>query len=193
MPRLTPLTKVFGIRVKVDAASYVDRGQLDERFQWLLTADRHIVIHGDSKQGKSWLRSRVLPSDDVMLVQCQPGQTPEELLTEALGTLNIRAEIRRKSIGGYEGSLEISTTADLGIKILAKLGLETKVGGKGFRHREIETAPVGHAPADLNWVAKVLAASERRLVLEDFHYISEENRVAAAHVIKALGDSEECS
>jgi hypothetical protein len=126
-----------------------------------------------------------------MLVQCQPGQTPEQLLTEALGTLNIRAEISRKKIGGYEGSLEISTSADLGIKILAKLGLATKASGKGFRHREIETVPVGKTPADLNWVAKVLGASERRLVLEDFHYISEENRRDAAYLIKALGDSAE--
>jgi hypothetical protein len=59
------------------------RGQPDERLRWFLTADRHIVIHGDSKQGKSWLRSRVLSSDDVMLVLCQPGQTQEQLLTEA--------------------------------------------------------------------------------------------------------------
>lgn len=188
MPRPTRLTDVFGIRVHVDTASYVDRGQLDERLRSLLTADRHIVIHGDSKQGKSWLRSRLLEPDETMLVQCQPGQTPEQLLTEALGTLNIRAEINRKTVGGYEGGLEIEANADLGIKILAKLGIVAKTTGKLSKQNEIDTAPVGRTPADLNWVAKVIAASERRLVLEDFHYISEQHRQEAAFVIKLLGD-----
>src|SRR5690242_1878975 len=110
MPKPIGLNQVFGIRVRVDNASYVDRGQLDERLRWLLSSDRHIVIHGDSKQGKSWLRSRVLSPDQIMLVQCQPGQTPEQLLTEALGTINIRAEISKKDSGGYEGALEFSSS-----------------------------------------------------------------------------------
>lgn len=188
MPEPTSLNQVFGIRVKVDNASYVDRGKLDERLRWLLGSDRHIVIHGDSKQGKSWLRSRVLSPDQIMLVQCQPGQTPEQLLTEALGTINVRAEISRKDIGGYEGALEISGSADIGLKILAKLGLTTKASAKASKQKEVETQSIGQTPADLNWVAKVIVASERRLVLEDFHYITEESRCEAAFLIKSLGD-----
>jgi hypothetical protein len=123
-----------------------------------------------------------------MLVQCQPGATPEQILTEALGTLNIRAEIKRKDTGGYEGSLEISTKASAGVKILAALGLTAKAAGKASRQKDVESEPVGHTPGDLNWVAKVLAASERRLVIEDFHYASEDNRREAAFLIKSLGD-----
>lgn len=188
MSKPTRLSDVFGIRVDVDPRSYVDRGNLDNRLKSLLGADSHIVIHGDSKQGKSWLRSRLIPREDTILIQCQPGATPEQLLKEALGALNVRAEISRKTTGGYEGTLEISGTATVGIKILAKLGITAKTGTKASRQKEISSEPVGQTPGDLNWVAKVLAASEKRLVVEDFHYVSEENRRETAFLIKALGD-----
>jgi len=184
----TPLVDVFGIRRDVNPRSYVNRGGLDERLSYLVGADRHVVLHGDSKQGKSWLRTRVLQSDDSIVVQCQLGTTPEQILRQALGVLNIQCEMKRKSSGAYEGSIEFSGSGELGVKILAKLGLGTKVAGKTVKGRETETQPVGQTPADLSWVSKVLVASEKRLVIEDFHYIAEESRRECAHLIKALGD-----
>src|SRR5438309_886904 len=47
------LQEVFGIATTVNQLSYVDRGGLDERFAYLLRTERHIAVHGDSKQGKS--------------------------------------------------------------------------------------------------------------------------------------------
>lgn len=188
MPHPIHLSDVFGIRVHIDPRSYVDRGSLDERLKSLLSADTHIVIHGDSKQGKSWLRSRLLSPDQTIVVQCQPGATPEQILKEALGALNVYAEISRTTTGAYEGSLEISSTAGIGIKILASLGITAKAAGKRSRQNAMASEPVGRTPGDLNWVARVLAASERRLIIEDFHYVSEENRRDTAFLIKALGD-----
>jgi len=182
------LNDVFGMRVQVDPRFYVDRGGLDQRLAWLLKADRHVVIHGDSKQGKSWLRSRILDPTQTILVQCQPGATPESILTEALGALGVRAEISRRESGALEGTLEISAKASAGMKILAKLGLSGKVGGKATAETATETAPMGQTPGDLNWVAKVLAASEMRLVIEDFHYMAEEERKETAFLLKSLGD-----
>ena len=60
--------------------------------------------------------------------------------------------------------------------------------GKPAESRETETAPIGKTPADLSWVARVLLASGKRLVVEDFHYVSEEHRKEFAFMLKALGD-----
>lgn len=184
----TSLSDVFGIRPNVNPRSYVDRGGLDEKLSYLLGAGRHVVIHGDSKQGKSWLRAKLLGTDDVIVVQCQPGTSPEQILRQALGALNIRCEIKRKTVGTYEGSMEFSGSGDLGAKILAKLGIGAKVAGKTARQNEVESQPMGQTPADLGWVAKVLLASEKQLIVEDFHYVTEENRREAAYLFKALGD-----
>ncbi|GAB3861735.1 hypothetical protein ACFPIJ_12135 [Dactylosporangium cerinum] len=90
-------------------------------------------MHGDSKQGKSWLRARLPDADDVIVVQCQLGPDPEQIIRQALGALNIRCEIKRKTVGTYEGTTEFSSSGELGAKILAKLGIGAKVGGKAAR------------------------------------------------------------
>ena len=89
------LQEVFGIATEVNSASYVDRGGLDARLQYYLETQRHIAIHGDSKQGKTWLRSRLLEEARTIKVQCQVDTTPESLFIEALGQMDVRAEIRR--------------------------------------------------------------------------------------------------
>jgi hypothetical protein len=87
------LNEVFGIATEVNNASYVNRGGLDEVLGYYLETQRHVAIHGDSKQGKSWLRSRLLDKTEALVVQCQIETTPESLFSEALGQLDVRAEI----------------------------------------------------------------------------------------------------
>jgi hypothetical protein len=52
------LNEVFGVGVAVPKYTYVNRSGLDEKFKYLLSAERHIVIHGSSKQGKTILRKK---------------------------------------------------------------------------------------------------------------------------------------
>ena len=49
-------------------------------------------------------------------------------------------------------------------------------------------APVGHDLDDLRFIANLLKASNRRLVIEDFHYLSEKDRRACAFDVKTLWD-----
>lgn len=121
-------------------------------------------------------------------MQCQLGTGPAQILREALGLLNIRCEIRQRSTGTYEGKIDLAGSGDLGAKIFAKLGLSANVIGTASKQREIESGSVGQTPADIAWVAKVLRASEKRIVIEDFHYVSEDNRRECAFLLKALGE-----
>ncbi len=184
----TPLNEVFGIATYVNAASYVDRGGLDKLLGYYLRTERHVAIHGDSKQGKSWLRSNLLDANDTLVVQCGVESTPESLFREALGQLDIRAEIRRVGTSQLEGQLDISGSGELGNILIGKVKLDAGAGGKAGKGNEVETKPIGQTPADLSWVARILRASKKRLVIEDFHYVSEANRRAFAFMLKALGD-----
>jgi hypothetical protein len=180
------LPQVFGIADHVNTASYVDRGGLDERLRYALDTERHVAIHGDSKQGKSWLRSRVLESNPV-LVQCQHGTTPESLFTDALGAIGVQAELCRTKGKELEGHLDFKASGSIGMKLLAKLGLEVTSGAKGKQATNVETQPVGQTPANLWWVARAVVASERRLVIEDCHYLSDGCLRDLAFMLKALG------
>jgi len=57
MPKLS---EVFGVNARVPTYTYVDRSSLDGKVNYLLTADRHVVLFG-AKQGKTSLRRKVLP------------------------------------------------------------------------------------------------------------------------------------
>jgi len=183
-----PLNEVFGIATHVNPASYVNRGGLDELLGYYLSTERHIAIHGDSKQGKSWLRGHLLDADKTIVVQCQVESTPESVFREALGQLDVRAEIRQIGRGQFEGQLDFTGGGQLGNVIFGKLQVDAHGGGRASREQETETTPIGKTPADLSWVARVLLASGKRMVVEDFHYVSEEHRKAFAFMLKALGD-----
>jgi hypothetical protein len=182
------LNKVFGIATHVNPASYVNRGGLDEILGYYLEAERHIAIHGDSKQGKSWLRSKLLEADATIVVQCQVDSTPESVFREALGQLDVHAELRRVGRTQLAGHLDLSASGQLGNSLIGKAKVASEVGGTAGREHEIESEPIGKTPADLSWVARVLLASGKRLVVEDFHYVTEDHRKSFAFMLKALGD-----
>lgn len=184
------LQEVFGVTPGVKSHSYINRGGLDEELRFAAESQRLIIIHGDSKQGKTWLRQSVLPAEACITVQCMVGGSPASILTQALGILGIKAELKQSSASDLQGSFDLSTSGDLGIKLLAKIGLKSKVGGKAGHQTTREFEPIGQTTADLAWVAKILQASEKRLVIEDFHYLDEQNRKQFAFLLKALGDYE---
>jgi hypothetical protein len=182
------LKDVFGIANEVSYVSYVDRGGLDDQFRYLLGVDRHIAIHGDSKQGKSWLRRSLLDSDRTIAVQCQPDTLPESIFAQALGHLGVSADLKRTGRTSLHGELDFTAGGEIGLPLLAKAKLEVEGAGGVERETESESQPVGRTPGDLMWVATTLHASEKRLVVEDFHYVSDECRESFAFLLKALGD-----
>lgn len=184
---MAELHDVFGISANVESPSYVDRGHLDERFRRALASDRHVAVHGGSKQGKSWLRTKGLSAEHSVVIQCTPSSTADSLLREALGRLGVRAVLRMTESRDLQGSLDFSAAAELG-KVLAKAKAEGRVGGSATKSRATELEPVGQAPGDLSWVSSAIVASGARLVLEDFHYISEPVQRELAFLLKAMGE-----
>jgi hypothetical protein len=181
------LHDVFGVAEHVKMCSYVDRGGLDAHLRYALQTERHIAVHGSSKQGKSWLRDRVLEGTESVLVQCQTGTTTGSLLTDALGAVGVRAELRRTSGRDFEGTLDFRASGSLGLSLLGKLGMELKGGAKQARSKITESEPVGQTPGNLWWVARTILASEKRLIIEDCHYLDDACLRDLAFVLKALG------
>ena len=62
MPTIS-LRDVFGITNDIPKYTYVDRQKLDEKFAYYLESQKHIVVHGASKQGKSCLRKKQISGD----------------------------------------------------------------------------------------------------------------------------------
>lgn len=173
---------VFGMSPDVLNDSYVDRGGLDQEIKLLLSRKTHIALRGESKAGKSWLRQRLIP--DAITVQCRLGRLATDIYRDALSQLDISLEIEQVDQKSVRGRIEASTS--IGAKLLAKVGITAEMGGEAAR--ETKTQKVGRDISDLRFIAELIKASERRLVVEDFHYLTPEQRKQFAFDLKALWD-----
>ncbi|WP_313951599.1 hypothetical protein [Accumulibacter sp.] len=178
---------VFGINSKVRPDSYVDRGDLDETIIRLLGRNTHIALKGESKCGKSWLRQKNIP--DAIVVQCRLGRGAIDIYIDALSQLEVRFIVSDKTTGKVEGRVEAKGA--LGEGLIAKVfGLtgSLSAGGSASHSSEKSKELVGHDINDLRYVAALVRESGRRLVVEDFHYLSVDERRKLAFDLKALWD-----
>jgi hypothetical protein len=173
--------EVFGISNEVLPDSYVDRGELDEQLKRLLERNKvHIALRGASKCGKSWLRRKVL--HDPIVVQCRLGKTALDLYIDALSQLGIEFETESRSSKQFKGTLKAS--GDVGFKLLAKVGLEASADAEAGTDKT--RVPAGRDIHDLRYVAEILRESGRKLVIEDFHYLSVAERKNFAFDLRRL-------
>jgi hypothetical protein len=172
--------EVFGISATYRPVSYVDRGQLDNEIITYLSRDNHIALRGESKCGKSWLRQKNIP--EAIVVQCRLGKTVNDIYVDALSQLEIKLELEIHDSSSLKG--RVSALGEFGIKLLAKLKIGATISAED--KGEIKTKPAGHDINDLRFIAEVIKQSGRRLVVEDFHYMSIDERLRFSFELKAL-------
>lgn len=173
---------VFGMSNEILTDSYVDRGQLDNQLTQLLQKRVHIAIRGASKSGKSWLRQRVI--SDALPVQCRLGYKTVDVFRDALSQLDIQLTVESSTKSQFKGRVEAN--GELGIKLLLKVG--GKAEAETLSEASDKNVPVGRDINDLRFVADLIKASGRRLVVEDLHYMDSEERESLAFDLKALWD-----
>lgn len=176
------ITEVFGVSQKILEPSYVDRGSLDSEICKHLARDTHIALRGESKCGKSWLRQRTIPN--AITVQCRLNKKIPDIYVDALSQLEIKLTVESTASATFKGRVE--ATGEFGWKLLSKIGLNFEAAADS--QKSGKQVAVGHDISDLRFVADIINASSRRLVIEDFHYLSPEERQAFAFDLKALWD-----
>lgn len=175
--------EVFGIRPTLSEHSYIDRGSLDKAFRKLLERQQtHIAIRGASKAGKSWLRQRVLK--EPIIVQCRFSYTVLDIYRDALARLDIRIELENSVEHKIKG--KISAAGEAGFKLIAKVTGSIDVEGE--RTSSTTDSAVGKDINDLEFIASLINASGRTLVIEDFHYLSIDEQRKFAFDLKTLWD-----
>lgn len=177
---------VFGIQRDVPK-NYVPRANVDDQFVTSLTVDKHVVVYGSSKQGKTSLRKYNLRPDDYISVMCsdtfdlpqlnsailkQAGYTIEQ---SASRTLSGGRKIRALFGGGVNFA---------GNHISGEIGIENDRGEEEGHSR----APLELDPGDVNDIIRALSEIDftRFIVLEDFHYLPDETQKSFSVALKAF-------
>lgn len=176
------VSDVFGMSNVILPDSYVDRGELDAAMGRLLNRRVHVAIRGASKSGKSWLRQRLIP--EALTVQCRLGYGVVDVYRDALSQLDIKFVVEETSKGSFKGVVE--ATGTVGSELMLKIG--GKLGGEISSEDTQKLIGVGKDINDIRFIAQLLMASGRRLVIEDMHYMSADSRESLAFDLKALWD-----
>ncbi|MBN3584804.1 hypothetical protein JYB64_20600 [Algoriphagus aestuarii] len=173
--------------------TYKKREEVDSKFLHELSRNKHIVLHGGSKQGKSSLRKFHLKKEDYILIQCTRGYTLESLYEQILKNAEIDYQLSlQKTIkGGIRFSAQIE--AEAGVPFL------TKAKGEGGIEKSNEDPQTkiyktfDIDPNEPNDLVRVLNANSfnKLIVLEDFHYLEEELQRKFAFDLKVFHETSE--
>lgn len=165
---------VFGTSRELPA-NYVTRDHVDFKFIDSLTKDRHVIIHGSSKQGKTSLRKKHLMPDDYKTITCQ----------RSWKLIDIHDAILKEA--GYDLTLS-SEVATNGTK---KVSLQVGPGEKEEQEGTLATIITKPLEINIESITDVIRALQeiefnKYFVIEEFHYLEEETQIAFAQALKAF-------
>lgn len=172
---------VFGISRDLPL-NYVVRESADNVLVDNLTRDKHLVIFGSSKQGKTSLRKHVINEKDYIVIHC----------SNKWSVTDINSAILKKA--GFELTQSTSKATSGKSKIFAKItagifGSSAEGGAEAEREKrdEIIKTPLELDPEDVNDIIQALETINfnKYIVLEDFHYLVTETQKDFSVSLKA--------
>jgi hypothetical protein len=181
------LAEVYGTSRDVPK-TYVVRHSIDNRFVNDITRDKHIIIHGGSKQGKTCLRKYHLLEGDHVVVQCTREATKATLYEMVLKRAGIPCEVSERMTQSGAHKLHAKVAVEAKVPVLAKGGGEGGLEASKSTERTRETKEFDIDLEDPNEVARVLGAADwsKFIVIEDFHYLDEDVQRAIAVDLKVF-------
>ncbi|WP_174874034.1 hypothetical protein [Vogesella oryzae] len=176
---------VFGLSRDIPL-NYVEREGVDGKFNACIRTNKHVVIYGSSKQGKTCLRKHCLATDDYIMVQC----------TNNLDLAGLNSSILKRA--GFE--LTQSTTKTTSGKMKASalfkgrlIGIEISAGGEKENTGELKivSQPMEIDLEDVNDIIAALKSInfDKIIVLEDFHYLTPESQKSFSFTLKAFHET----
>jgi hypothetical protein len=173
---------VYGITRDIPL-NYTSRVTVDERLIENLTREKHLIIYGSSKQGKTSLRKYCLKDSDYIPVQCASRWTIEEILANILKRAGFMVTQSEKRTVSGRNKIIASIKASI-------FGVGSEVGGEKetIDESEVVKGELELDPSDVNDVMAALSRIkfDRYVVLEDFHYLPIETQKDFAVALKAF-------
>jgi len=186
LEQIRRLPEVFGVSREIPL-TYQVRSYVDGKLINSLYRDKHLVVFGGSKQGKTSLRKHNLRPEDYIVVQSGNAMTIGQIYASVLKEAGAVIEVSEKSTTRGEKKLRVEFNISTSLPLLKAEGKGATELGRNSettserKHLEID-------PSDPNDVIRVLQDMnfKRFIVLEDFHYLSEDVQRQVAMDLKAF-------
>ncbi|RXT00970.1 hypothetical protein [Ammoniphilus sp. CFH 90114] len=125
------VNQVFGVS-KDMVLSYVEREEVDVEFNRAAASDKHIVVYGSSKQGKSALVQKHIAKENAITIGCTPRMTTKDIYSSLLRQIGITIESSKEEVKGTNGVVSVKTGFKAIIPLFGQANTEVKgdIGGK---------------------------------------------------------------
>jgi hypothetical protein len=174
--------------------TYVEResGALERELNGALNEKGQLcLISGPSKTGKTTLYREVLRrrAEEPLVVRCDRTMKADSVWLRALEEVNferVESRTRTRKVGG---TAEVEVGGKLGWAWLAEASSRLKGTITGARDdAEVRQRVLGSPGADI--LIPILTDTTYRLIIEDFHYLPDEEKVTLFEQWKRFTDSE---
>ena len=178
---------VFGVTRDLPI-TYAERKHVDDRLLDNLTRDKHVIIFGSSKQGKTCLRRHCLQENDYILVQCQNAWDIAKLSEAILKAAGCEVEISNSRTSEGRSKLEVKATGGFSLLGLGKTEIQGGSEGERTDSQSRSFEPLELDPSDPNDLVRALRGIDfaKFIVLEDFHYLPQETQEQFAFALKTV-------
>jgi hypothetical protein len=181
------LQEVFGVS-KQRVLSYLEREAVDGFFIKALGTDKHIIVYGSSKQGKTSLVDKHLPYESNVLVSCTPKYEPTDIYKSILRSEKIQLETGSEESTGTASTLSVSTKfkAILPLFGSGEAGVEGETGAESGHKTSFETIEINLAlPQEITHLLEKVKF-KKLIILENFHYLGLEAQKALAFDLRSF-------
>ena len=128
-PQNMKTNEVFGVSNQ-PIKTYVERQKVDALFVDGLTRNKHIIVYGASKQGKTSLTNKHLKPDDFVRVNCSYDARPADLYKAILRTLQIEFQESKEISKTTGDAAKLTGSASVKIPFMASGEVTGEVSGK---------------------------------------------------------------
>lgn len=169
--------EVFGVS-NDSIETYVTREKVDFLFLEGLTKNKHIIVYGASKQGKTSLTNKHLRPEDYIRVNCSPNSLPIDLYKSILRQLEIEFQESRESALSIGGETKVGIKANVKIPFMGSFESTAEAGGAVDQENKTVYKTVEYnleLAQDISELLKAISFN-KRIILENFHYLSLETQ-----------------
>jgi hypothetical protein len=187
--KIRKTSDVYGVSNEA-VLSYIEREDVDDLFINGITQNKHIIVFGSSKQGKSALVNKHLPEDQLVRINCVPKSQPSDIYKSILRQLNVEFELESstQTTIGFSGKGGLKAK----VKVPMVAEIEGSLGGQADKTKQttVKTQTIEYnleLPQDISEILKKIGF-RYRIVLENFHYLDEETQRELAFHLRNFED-----
>lgn len=169
--------QVFGVSNE-QIMTYIEREKVDNVFIEGIKRNKHIVVYGASKQGKTALTNKHLKEADYIKVNCSYNSQTVDIYNSILRQLNFEFEVSKETTISISGEPKIGLKAKFKIPLVGGIEGSAELGGSIEKDTAKTYKYIEYNLELAQDVSELLIIShfKKRIILENFHYLTQETQ-----------------